>query len=570
MKRLTLVISMLFVMGLWLSACVAAAPEMAAETEAEEVVAESPEPEEGLWYNPDHVGETWINICTDAPPTYGGVATDIFFGWGESNPTWWGTGYPMFYSFSQLYDVLGDGVTLEPDAAESWEVSADGLTYTFNLRNDVKFHDGEQLTADDVKYSFEVHAHPEVGAWNAGWMPYRAFSGGPEFLEGSADEISGIVALDDFTLQINVLEPQMHLEYLIATINLLPAHLMQEIPFGELMDSDLVGHPVGTGPFKFVEHVPSEYTSFEAFEDYYGGRPYLDRAIYRIGVTGSTATWIAALEKGEIQTGYLASGLDRVRLAEDPNVVLIAGPTAGGMYLNMNTERVEHKVRQALMFAIDKEAIAEGIWLGHAEAFDLRDNDPAGEWVSPDITIYDYDPEKAKTLLEEAGWDPDRELSIITYYQGDLDRRVLAALQDQWGQVGIKVEVNVLDTPAFIERSREAGDYDIGYACCGGPAAPYEYTRDSCEKSPYPNWSRNCNEEMDTLVLSGIAEPDPEKRRDLFYQATEIATESAYQVAIFRPDRRYAISKDLCNYTYREYLLVFSDQHPDRWYLRNQ
>ena len=184
------------------------------------------------------------------------------------------------------------------------------------------------------------------------------------------------------------------------------------------------------------------------------------------------------------------------------------------MYLNMNTERVEHKVRQALMFAIDKEAIAEGIWLGHAEAFDLRDNDPAGEWVSPDITIYDYDPEKSKTLLEEAGWDPDRELSLITYYQGDLDRRVLAALQDQWGQVGIKVEVNVLDTPAFIERSREAGDYDIGYACCGGPAAPYEYTRDSCEKSPYPNWSRNCNEEMDTLVLSGIAEPDPEKRRE--------------------------------------------------------
>ena len=127
MKRLTLVISMLFAMGLWLSACVAAAPEMAAETEAEEAVAESPEPEEGLWYNPDHVGETWINICTDAPPTYGGVATDIFFGWGESNPTWWGTGYPMFYSFSQLYDVLGDGVTLEPDAAESWKSPRTGL-----------------------------------------------------------------------------------------------------------------------------------------------------------------------------------------------------------------------------------------------------------------------------------------------------------------------------------------------------------------------------------------------------------------------------------------------------------
>ena len=133
---------------------------------------------------------------------------------------------------------------------------------------------------------------------------------------------------------------------------------------------------------------------------------------------------------------------------------------------------------------IDKEAIAEGICLGYAEPFDLRDNDPAGEWVSPDITVYDYCLDKSRALLEEAGWGPDRELSLITYYQGELDRRVQADLQDQWGQVGIMVEVNVLDIPAFVERSREAGEYDIGSACCGGPAAPYEYTRDTCGKKP--------------------------------------------------------------------------------------
>lgn len=93
-------------------------------------------------------------------------------------------------------------------------------------------------------------------------MPYRAFAGGSGFPDGSTDEISGIVVLDDFSLQINALEPQMYLEYLIATFDLLPAHLMKIIPFGELKDSGLIGQPTGKGPFKFVEHVPDEYTSF--------------------------------------------------------------------------------------------------------------------------------------------------------------------------------------------------------------------------------------------------------------------------------------------------------------------
>ena len=517
-----------------------------------------------LWYDPAELGKTWMNICPDTPPTYGGT---MIHTWGCNNlagPGWLKATHGS-YIFSQLVR-LNTWDEIVPEVAKEWEISEDQKTYTFYLRNDVKFHDGEQLTAEDVKYSFEFAAHPDTGA--AGYVPWHRIVGGAEFIGGEADDISGVEVLDDYTVQVTLVEPRIDFLYHLPMAKMLPAHYMQDIPFGEHIDSDIAAHPIGSGPFKFVEYVPDQYGMGEAYEDYWEGRPYLDRIICRLGATRSTAAWMAALQKGELHHGHLSSGLERRKLMEDPEIALIGGPLGSAMSIWMNVEKLPKEVRQAVAYALDREAVAESIWMGDAVPFSLRGVDPDGEWVSPNATEYTYDPDKAKDLLAEAGWDPEQEIEFLTYYSGDMDVRRFAAYQQYWADVGIKVSINTMDGGSWVQRVYVDGDYEIALGCCMGPGAPYQYDLKTCDKIGQPNAPRFCNEEWDKMVASAIVEPDPEKRKQLWYKVSEIASDEAFEIGLFQIDRRFAVRRDVCNFRWRQLLNVWADWQPNQWYLK--
>ncbi|MCY3897266.1 MAG: ABC transporter substrate-binding protein [Caldilineaceae bacterium] len=571
-KSVGLTVFLILLLGL-LAACAApAATETGAmaeeEAEAEEEMAAEPtEP----WYDEADVDSTTIHICTDSPPKYGGEIV-VAGGAGAMRGSSWFQAAHEDYIFSQLVDRDTDAVTIHPDVATSWDISDDGLTYTFHLRDDVRFHDGEQLTAEDVKFSLEMFFHPDVGASHGRTSGIDQLVGAAEFESGEADNIVGIKVLDDFTVELNLVRPRSSVLSNIAAFNIWPSHLIKGTPFAELENTEYsVRNPIGSGPFTMGEYEPDQFYILEANEDYYAGRPYLDRIIFRLGLGGATA--FAALENGEVHMAGRVTAVEYERYKDDPSIVLLGGRLGGGMTVWPNHNRPEFqdaRVRQALLHALDREAMAEAYYGELADVLHLRLTNP--EFVSPNITKYDYNPDRARELLAEAGWDSDKEISFVTYYQDDQNKRIHAAMQQFWAEVGVKVDLVYLDGPSWVARVYDNDDFDLSYGCCGWFNPDQLRLSLGCDR----NWpaGRNvghyCNEEFDQLSEGAMSEPDPAKRKEMLYKATEIITAEAGEIPVFWPTRFSAFSADVCNNVYRQLDEPFAERYPATWYLAGE
>ena len=553
------------------AACIAPAASEPAEMQdesAEESMAEPAEP----WYDEEDVDSTTIHVCTDSPPKFGGEVVIAGGAGAMTGSNWFIFSAHDDYIWNQLIDRDTDAVSIYPDLATSWEISEDGLTYTFHLRDDVRFHDGEQLTAEDVKYSLEIYFHPDTGASHGRTSGLDQLVGAAEFENGETDDIAGIKTPDDFTVELNLVRARSSVLNNMASFNIWPKHLLEGIPFAELGDSEYaVRNPVGSGPFIMGDFEPDQYYILEANEDYYAGRPYLDRIIFRIGLTGATA--FAALENGEIHMAGRVTAVEYERYKDDPNIVLLGGQLGGGMTIFPNQNRPlwqDVRVRQALLYALDREAMAEAYYGELAEVLHLRLTNP--DFVSPNITTYDYDPDKARALLEEAGWDTEQEVDFVTYYQDDQNKSIHAAMQQYWNDVGIKVELVYLDGPAWVARVLDNDDFHLSYGCCGWFNPDQLRLSLGCDRG-WPagrNAGHYCNEEFDQLSEDAMSEPDPQKRKEMLYKATEIITAEAGEIPVFWPTRYFAFSADVCNNIFRQLDNPYADRYPDNWYLAGE
>ena len=566
------------VLGLMLAACAGQPAAPAAEApaadapaaEAEGEATEAPAEEAAA---PVASGDTWINVCEEEPVSGGEITLAIpneamvgrtWLSYGSTNES---------FVFNQLVDLsIEDAETILPDVAESWEESEDGLTYTYHLRGDVLWHDGEPLTAEDVKWTIELVSHPDSAVAVRTVLPLSAIVGYEEFSANEAEEISGVEVIDDFTVQITLTSPRADFFYGMAGMNIWPKHPFEGMAFADIPTSPLVREGViGSGPFKMAEFVPDQYYILEANEDYFKGRPYLDRLIFRIGLN-TVASWLPGLESGEIQIGSQINGLDRERVEATEGLKVVGAPLPGAMAIWPNHKNFPDKrVLQALIHAIDREAITTGIYgPGQAFVYDFDNIDQNHTWISPDVPDYPYDPELAKQLLADAGWDSSRELSFVTYYLTELDRNVVAAMQQYWADVGVTVNVEHMESPAWAERVYENPDYDLAYGCCG-ISVPFEYSRYSCANVPPAgvNGSAYCNEEVDQMVVDSIAETDPEVRKEMWYTISEITNEEVLHMTLFQQDRGHAINANVCNYQFRQWSnIVWPERNPETWFLK--
>lgn len=518
-------------------------------------------------------GDTWINRCEE-PAVQGGEVTLSWADLAMEGRNWLSRGSTNeSFIHSQLVDLsIEDGSSIIPDVATRWEVSDDGTVYTYYLRDDVYFHDGVQLTAADVKFTIEMIAHPDTGIGIRTVLPLSAIAGYDEFSANEADEITGVQVIDDTTLQITLSGPRADFFYGMGGMNIHPKHIWENIPFAEMTTSPYaLDQVIGSGPFKMAEYVPDQYYILEAFDQYYKGRPNLDRLIFRIGLS-SVASWLPGLETGEIQIGSMVNGLDRERAEANPNLTVVGAPLPGAMAIWPNHKNFDDKrILQALFYALDREAIVEGIYgPGQAFVYDYDNIDPNHEWISPNVPKYPYDPDMARQLLADAGWDPNRELEFLTYYQTELDRNVVAAMQQFWADVGVKVNVTHMDAAAWVARVYEQTDFDLGYGCCG-ISVPFEYSRYSCANVPPAgvNASAYCNPEVDQMVTDAMVEPDPAKRRAMWHTISEITNDELLHITLFQQDRGHAVNKDVCNYQFRQWSnIVWPERNPHTWYLR--
>jgi peptide/nickel transport system substrate-binding protein len=407
-----------------------------------------------------------------------------------------------------VYTDYSYGTGVYPDLADSWDVNEDASEYTFHLVHNATFHDGTPVTSADVAWTLNEHMEKEGAAI------------------GFVEDIESIDTPDDFTVKVTLKEPDAAFLAGLGFFygpKVLPKHLYEGTDWSM---NDYNSNPVGCGPFKFVEWQKGSHITFEANEDYYRGRPHLDRFVMRFYAMESL---INAFETGDIKYSYENIPISEVvRLQKDskyriePNRI----PLVYWMGFNLAVEPFDDaRVRKAFALAIDREDISQRVFQGiYPPTWGQM---PQG-WAYNAAAETPYDPELAAQLLDEAGFTPDSDgvRMSVTFDTAAVMSfpDCIAVMQDHLKDIGIEVTVASTDWAGFVEKVIEQRDYAIGFG--GGLAGP-----DPAQFEPfivtdgYRNMMGYSNARVDELFAMARATTDKAQRQKYYYEAQEIMAE---------------------------------------------
>jgi peptide/nickel transport system substrate-binding protein len=398
--------------------------------------------------------------------------------------------------------------------ASSYEVSPDQKTYTFKLA-DAKWHDGKPFTAKDAKFTMELAKNAKTGS----------------VLAARLTPVSSVETPDDHTLVIKLSAPSASILDTMTKVMMLPEHALSSIPADQLAKSTWwSASPVGTGPFKFTRYVTDQYVELAANTDYRGGKPALEKVINRYFADPAAA--IAALRSGEIQFTYVDSN-DVPTFKGDKSFKVIEGNSFVVNYLGFNHDSPiwkDVRVRQAVMYAINREAIIKSLYGGAATPANCAYI--ADRLVPKDTEPYAYNPEKAKQLLKEAGWDKingTKPITLLTYYTTPLATNVLAAVQAMLAQVGINVVPRAVDAPTYnsivLKADADISQFQMVYAGLqNGPDAGSINPGLNEKQIPPagPNVVRARMPDLTSALDAALAETDAGKRDARYQQVCKV------------------------------------------------
>jgi len=436
--------------------------------------------------------------------------------------------------FNGLMDYAPGTTELVPDLAESYEVSGDGLTYTFKLRRGVKFHNGRKLTAADIKYSLERTVNPETQSPGAGF--FDTIVGFDAMTAGEADSLDGIEVVDDHTVRIRLSRPDAPFLHKLA-LNFafaVPKEAVDE------HGQDFGTHPVGTGAFRLEEWALGQRVIFTRNDDYYRpGLPNLDRIVFEIGQEPTVA--LLRLQRGEVD--ILGDGIPPARFVQVINDsqwqdnIKVGGQLHTG-YVTMNVRMKpfdDVRVRRAVNMAIDKERIVQ-IINGRAEVAN-QPLPPAMPGYAEDYDGYPLDRDQARALLAEAGYGDGVETEIYVM-NVDPNPRIAQAIQQDLAEIGIEAEIKSLAQSTVIAAGGQPDQAPMIWS--GGMAWIADFPDPSNFYGPILgcggavpggwNWAWYCNEDVERMAERADAMSDPadaEERialwRDIFLKIMEDA-----------------------------------------------
>jgi len=431
--------------------------------------------------------------------------------------------------FSGLVTLSRD-LEVVPDIAENWELSDVGTTYTFHLRDDVKFHDGKPVTAQDFKYSIERACDPATRSVVADTY-LGDIVGAQAKLRGQADEISGVVVIDEHTLEITIDSPKA---YFLSKLTYPTAFAVdQENVEGPAQP--WTDKPNGTGPFSLAEYELGLRIVLERNEAYYGApQPALERVNFVLA-GGSAMTMY---ETGELDA--VPVGLADIERVLDPSNPLneelsITLPMLSIFYIGFNVEKPpfdDQKVRQAFNYAIDKDKYVEVVW----KKMQLKADGilpPGMPGYNEDLQGYPYDPEKARQLIAESKYGAASNLPEITLNVsggGGAAARQVSAIVEMYKQnLGVDVAIQQTEWATYLWDLR-AHRYQM-FGLTAGWIADYPDPQDFLDIL-FHSESRNndsvySNPEVDRLLEQARGEQDSEKRMELYQQAEEMILEDA-------------------------------------------
>lgn len=423
---------------------------------------------------------------------------------------------------NQIYDTLlyysPDGTKdPEPRIAESYEISDDGLDYTFHLRDDVTFHDGTPVTADDVVFSIEL---------------YKA----SEYQGSQISMLSSVEATDEHTVVCHLDAPYSPFLQGICS------PMIASKAYYESSEDDFVNNPIGTGPYKFVSRAKGSNIKLEANEDYYRGAPEIKEVTFEVIPDSSTKA--IALQTGEVNFAEIDSAT-KPQLEANPAITIAEVPTSAFSYIAMNTEKEpfnDVKVRQAINYAIDRDNLVAVCYDGEAE---VNSNICAKErfGYSDDQFQYTYDPEKAKELLAEAGIETPYDLGEILV--AEKYSNLATVIQNDLKAVGLDVTISVKEFNSYIS-DLQNGSY--GITALNMTLEGDTQTLEMAFTSDYigiANNARYSDEEMDKLFEQARTETDNDKRAEIFNEIFTKAQDEAIYAVMCNPMTLYAYNSEL-------------------------
>lgn len=534
--------------------------------------------------------EDEVEAKNDEPQT-GGTLTGAMY----SAPA--GMFNPIFYEEAYEANILdftheglvsqNESLEFTPSLAKEWETNEDQTEITFFLEEGVKWHDGEEFTADDVVFTYQSMSDPDYvsagGIRTAYVQPllnYEAYS------SGETETFEAVVAEDDYTVTFKFAEPNVNPLY-TASFPIIPEHVFADIPVADMpeaAESRDAGAVIGTGPFKFTEMIEREQYILERHDDYWQGAPYLDKIVWKV-IAQSVMTGL--LESGELDFVADPGGIppaDYETVAAFGNIEIIEQADFGYQLLGFKhnhrtTEDVEAGVlepdnwvpneklsnpvvRQAISYAVNREGLVEGLLYGRGQPI----NSPIATqfWAYDEnaATNYTFDPDKASSMLDEAGYvdanddgfreNPDGEEWILNmdYPTGnELREKTAPLVQQQLEEVGVKVNLRQpKEMTAYVEGlTNDNTDWDlylIGWSL--GSADP-DPTGLWSTKAPY-NFSRWNNPKSDELLQKGLQAPeafDQDYRTEVYSEWQALFSEDLPALLLYAQNSLWAYNDRL-------------------------
>lgn len=409
------------------------------------------------------------------------------------------------------------------DLAKSWEISSDNLTYTYHLRDGLKFSDGSPLTVEDVAFTLTLLDDP---AYNGGVDISTSYiKGAEDYKNGKADTISGIKIVDPLTIKITTekINP-LNLTILGGQV-LSKAYYGKDYKRGKLdYLKALYSSPVGAGPYKFSKYIPGQEIRYVANENYYGGKPKIQNLIFKVT---SKDTNLQLFQTGETDDDSFTTDKDTIDQLENlgfANIRISTVSDYGFIYINNKKSYLKNKaVRQALIYGLDRQKIVDVRYKGYGEVANLPTSPLVWSYDIAGINKYEFNQQKAKKLLDDAGWkvgsDGIREkngqklkLSYLTTKNTD---EVIPVAKANYKAIGIDFEPEIMDFNTLVGKLNK-GDYDLAAVRTSGLVDPNDSVEEFSSKKASENVSGYSNPKVDKLVSDGVSTLDISKRKKIY------------------------------------------------------